>query len=452
MENRPRNVLVIAVDTLRASRLSCYGYSKPTSPTMDRLAAEGVLFERMLCSGIPTHPSFTTFYTGQHPIHHGIVAHGGTASLDRRAPHLAELFLRGGWTTAAVDNLASAKEWFQRGYEFYIDPSRRRALGLMVSCEEQNRRAVEFLEDHADEPFFLFVHYWDPHTPYLPPERYRWMFYDGDRETATDPRNRSLEPLWKHPLGRAWRDTWFKALGGNITDAEFVRALYDGSIRYCDEGIGALLEALEATGRREETLVVLFGDHGECLGEHGVWFDHHGLYEENVHVPFVLCWPGRLPAGVRIPETVQTMDIAPTLLDLAGLEVPAEMDGQSLRSLFDPEGARPYVPTERVITPECTWQAKWSLRTDRYTFILARSRDFYGSPPRELYDRKTDPGETHNLAEEQPELADRLQEELESWIARELARFGRTVDPVIEQGRDRFNARWEQEERNSLAQ
>lgn len=438
------NILLIAVDTLRARQLSCYGYPYPTTPAIDALAREGVLFEQMIASAIPTHPAFTTLYTGQHPMTHGIVAHGGDADLSRNAPFLPQILLKNGWTTCAIDNLAGAKPWFFRGYEFYIDPSRKRSLGLMVSCEQQNARAVEFVRNHADETYCLFVHYWDPHTPYLPPEKYRRIFYEGDMATATDPKNRSLEPLWKHPLGQAWKDTWFKSLGGNITDAEYVRALYDGSVRYVDDGIHDLLSALDESGRADDTLVILMGDHGECLGEHGVWYDHHGLYEENIHVPFILRCPGRIPSGIRIPETVRSMDIAPTILDLAGQAVPPEMDGNSLLPYIQPPSERKQEPPtlERVITSECTWQAKWSLRTDAYKFILARSVDFYGSPTRELYDRHADPFETRNIAEEKPEIATELESELEGWIAAEVARLGRSGDPVTEQGRDKFAERW----------
>lgn len=433
------NILLIAVDTLRAQQLSCYGYGRPTSPAIDALAREGVLFEEMIASAIPTHPSFTTLYTGQHPMTHGVVAHEGDIDLARKTPLLASTLLRNGWTTCAVDNLATARDWFLRGYEFYIDPSQRRSLGLMVTCEQQNTRAVEFLRKYGGEQFFLFIHYWDPHTPYLPPERYRTMFYDGDARTASDPANRSLDALWRHPLGKAWRDTWFRALGGNITDAEYVRGLYDGSIRYVDDGIGALLTALDETGRANDTLVVLMGDHGECLGEHGVWYDHHGLYEENVHVPFILRFPGNLPAGVRIPQTVQTMDIAPTILDLAGVQTPETMEGRSLAPMANGE---PIEPLKRVITPECTWQAKWALRTEDWKFILARSVDYYGSPPRELYDRRSDPLELRNIAEDKPEIAAELEAELEDWIASEVSRLNRTGDPVAEQGVEKFARRW----------
>ncbi len=440
--SEPLNVLLIAVDTLRAKQLTSYGYDRPTTPTMDGLAGEGVLFEDMVCSGIPTHPSFTTLYTGQHPMTHGIVAHGGDAILDRRAPMLPEILLRAGWTTCAVDNLASARPWFQRGYEFYIDPSRKRPLGLMVTAEEQNARAVEFLRHHDHEQFFLFMHYWDPHTPYLPPESHRGMFYDGDAKRASDPADRSLDELWQHPLGKAWRDTWFRSLGGRITDADYVRALYDASVRYADDGIARMLDELTSLGLDDRTLVVVMGDHGECLGEHGVWYDHHGLYEENIHVPFIMRGPGLLPAGTRVEQTVRTMDIAPTILALAGLEPPKEMDGSSMAPLFDPTLDAEYEGSDTVITAECTWQAKWSLRTPAHKFIRARSIDFYGSPDRELYDRRADPGETTDIATTTPGVADDLEGQLEGWIAREVSRLGRTGDPVTEQGREKFASRW----------
>ena len=438
------NILMIAIDTLRAQQMSCYGYPRRTTPAIDALADEGVLFEQMVCSAIPTQPSFTTIYSGMHPMSHGIVAHGGSADLPRSVPLLPALLLKAGWTTCAVDNLAASKPWFQKGYEFYIDPSMRRPLRLSVTCEQQNRRAVEFLKSCGRERFFLFVHYWDPHTPYFPPKPYRTMFYDGDEGTATDPFNESLEELWKHPLGQRWKDTWLTLPGGQVTDSEYIRALYDGSVRYADDGVNALLSALDAEGLTDDTLVALIGDHGECLGEHGIWYDHHGLYDENMRVPFILRAPGRLPEGARVSAAVQTMDAAPTILDLAGEEPHPAMEGQSLLSAVGPGLTErpPYEEPSRIFTSECTWQAKWSLRKPDSRLILARSIDYYGSPPRELYDRAADPAETRNIAEERPDLADAMEAELEEWIASETARLGREADPVIEQGRSKFAARW----------
>ena len=126
-----------------------------------------------------------------------------------------------------------------------------------------------------------------------------------------------------HPLGETWRETWFNKLGGNITDANYIEALYDSEIRYCDEGIGQLLKTLDKLGVADNTLVVLMGDHGELMYRHGVFFDHHGLYDGNLHVPLIMRGPGVTPG--RIPHMTGHVDIAPTLLDLTGVEVPAAM-------------------------------------------------------------------------------------------------------------------------------
>lgn len=424
------NVVVISMDSLRADHLSCYGYPRATSPRMDALAGDGVLCERLLCPGIPTFPSYTTLYTGQHPMTHRIVAHPCKNTLDQNAPFLPAVFLQGGYTTCAVDSLMRSRLWFGRGYEFYIDPSiRHTLLYLAVTCEELNARAISWLRANAESPFFLFMHYWDTHWPFNAPERYRGLFYRGN---ATDPTNHSLDAWWRHPLGAAARETWLRTPDGLITDPGYVTALYDQEIRYADDGVGEVLATLDQLGLAENTIVVITGDHGESMTEHGIFFDHHGLYDCTLHVPLIIRWPARLGAGRRVPSTLQVSDIAPTLLEAAGLPIPPEMEGRSfLRLLTGEERAGGH---ERVISLECTFQAKWSLRTDRYKFILAREPDFYGNPPRELYDLVADPGEERNIAVERPELAAAMETELEGWIADRLRLLGRDEDPLRQHG------------------
>lgn len=339
-------------------------------------------------------------------------------------------FLNAGYTTCAIDNLMRERPWFGRGYEFYIDPGLRRTLSLAVSCEELNSRAIPWMQQQRDNPFFLFVHYWDPHIPYTPPHHYQDQFYDGDN--PTDPSNRSLDEMWVHPVGAIARDSWLRSPNGVITDADYVRALYDGEVRYLDDGIGQIVTALDELGLSENTLVVLMGDHGESMTEHGIFFNHCGLYDSTIHVPFIARWPGRLPAGARIPHMFQSNDIAPTLLDAAGLPTPEAMNGQSFWKLLAGEsqnGGR-----DRVISVEATWQAKWSLRTDQYKFILARQPDFYGTPMRELYDLAADPEETQNIVTERDDLAATFEAELEGWIADRLRESGKSEDPLITEG------------------
>lgn len=426
---RQPNIVLIAVDTLRADHLGCYGYRHATSPRIDALAQGGVRGERLFCPGIPTQPSFTTLYTGQHPITHNIVSHGGKAQLDRGSPFLPELLLQGGYTTCAVDNLWRARPWFGRGYEYYIDPSVRRGLLLAVTAEEINARATEWVRANRQQPFFLFLHYWDPHYPLTPPERYDGMFYEGN---AYDPANRSLDEWWKHPLGSVARETWLRRREGLITDADAVVALYDQEIRYLDDALEQLMDSLHDSGVAEQTLVVLLGDHGTSLTEQGIFFEHHGLYDCTTHVPLIMNCPERLPSAVRLPQLMQMSDIAPTLLEAAGLNVPREMEGKSAWKLFTGEAR--HEMHSRVISAECTWQANWSLRTDEHKLILSRDPGLRGGPRRELYDLRADPGELENIAGSDAARADAMEQELERWIAERLQALGRTQDPLIEQG------------------
>ncbi|UCH33769.1 MAG: sulfatase-like hydrolase/transferase, partial [Armatimonadota bacterium] len=230
VEHVPFNILLITIDSLRADHLGCYGYGRDTSPNLDALAGQGTLLTRMFAPAVPTQPSFTTIYTGQYSLTHGIISHGGTEQLGPDHPFVTEELRKAGLVTCAVDNLYSMRPWFARGYEFYIDPSHRAKMRLSVTCEGINRRAIPCLRAHADEPFFLLVHYWDTHTPYEPPARLRHRYYDGD---PTGDEYSTLEPMRTAPLGDIWREQWLTPLsrkrwrGREIRDAEYVVALYD---------------------------------------------------------------------------------------------------------------------------------------------------------------------------------------------------------------------------------
>jgi len=429
MKDRP-NIVLISVDSLRADHLGCYGYPRPTSPRVDQLAAEGALCERVFCPGLPTQPSHTTLYTGQHPITHGIVAHGGKAKLSKSAPFLPEILMQNGYTTCAVDTLVRERIWFARGYEYIIDPSIRHVFYASVTVEELNERAIRWVKTVPNGPFFLFIHYWDVHYPYVPPEAYNDLFYDGN---ATDPDNHALDPWWTHPIGAMARDTWLRTSSGErITDPHYVRALYDREIRYFDDGLAHLLGVLKDLDLAENTIFLMLADHGESMTEHRIFFDHYGLYDSTLQVPLLVRWPARIPAGRRVKGMLQMSDVAPTLLEAAELQVPGEMEG---RSFFrDLTGEDTGVGHERIFSAESTWQAKWSLRTKDTKFILSREPDLLGNPARELYDLRTDPREERNLAEEDTRLSSELEGQLEGWIADRLRALERTEDPVRAEG------------------
>ena len=421
------NLVMIVIDTLRADHLGCYGYHRDTSPYIDDFAAQGIVCDTHISPAIPTHPAFTTLNTGQYSITHGIVAHNGRNLIPRSAPWLPSILHQHGYTTCAVDNLSQWQLDFHRGYEFYIDPTQRNTLSLNANNRQINKRALPWLKQHHCEKFCLFIHYWDPHTPYMPPRAYRNLFYNGDPHASG---NTTMEGFDRHPLGRTWRDTWLKQLGGGITDAAYIEALYDASIRYCDEGVGMLLDTLDSLGRASDTLVLLLADHGEMMYRHGIFFDHHGLYEGNLHVPLIIRHPELKPG--RITELTAHVDVAPTILDLLGLEIPEHMEGASLKPWL--AGGTAATLRDYIVCQECTWQMKWAMRTMTHKFILARQPDMYGTATRELYNLVNDPHEHNNIAEEDTELAQSLETQLESWVSDQMAGNGLREDPLISHG------------------
>ena len=433
------NILLITIDSLRADHLGCYGYLHNTSPNINRLASEGALAECFFCSAIPTHPSYTTLYTGQHAIKHKIVAHAGKNVLSREAPFLSELFMDANYNTCAIDNLMRNRLWFGRGYEYYIDSSIRRPLVVNVSCEDINARAIHWLRTHADEPFFLFLHYWDTHYPFTPPLSYRHLFYDGSN--PTDPDIHTLDEWWNFPFGMIARDTWLRTSDGPITDPDYVRALYDQEIRYLDDHLPELLNTLDDLALTENTLVLLVADHGESMTEHGIFYEHYGLYDCVLHIPMIARLPGHIKEGSRLPQILQMQDISPTILEAAGLQIPKEMDGCSFWPLL--RGDTQQAGYQRVISLESSWQSKWSLRTEKYKFILSRVQDFLNNPLQELYDLENDPNEQQNIVEQEQTIAHEMQRELEGWIADRLKAQGDGNDPIVEHGISLLEGNWD---------
>ncbi len=425
------NIICVAIDTLRADHLSCYGYKKKTSPFIDNYAKQGTLFENFYASGIPTHPSFTTFYTGEHPITHRIVSHNGKVNLDSNTPVFTEELQKSGYITCAVDSLWRGKPWFTRGYEFYIDSSVHHKNMQLVSCDTQNGQAIPWIKEHKNDKFFLFLHYMDPHTPYLPPDKYIKLFYQGD---PTDPSNHSLDDFYQNCPYKDWLEKWnFQPLnkytyGKKITDASFIESLYDAEIRYVDDGLKKLIEALDREGLKRNTLVIIFADHGESLTEHGIYFDHRGLYENDIHIPLIIVGPG-VPKGQRIKELVGNQDLFPTILETAKVTVSQAIEGKSLWPLIS---GKKIILHDKLVTEENTAMCKWAISKAGYKLILARGEDFHGFPAKEFYDLTCDPEEKINLAEENRLLLNQYERELENWISQHLKKTGK-MDPLKEQ-------------------
>jgi len=414
-------VVLLVIDTLRADHLGCYGYHRETSPSIDRLAKEGVIFENAYPTDIPTQPSFTSMFTGLRGIETGIVSHSKTENLSENTPCFPEILSQRGITTAAVSTLYMMRRWFARGFRYYMNPvaGNRRRL-QQVDAEEINAMALPWIKEHKDEDFFIFIHYWDPHNLYLPPEPYRRLFYGGNE---SDPNNHSLDvlrsqPVWPFVKGH------LDAIGREITDIKYPIAMYDGEIRYVDDNVAELTNLLEDLGILEETAIILTSDHGESLGEHQFYFDHCDVYETTVHVPLIIRYPEAVSSGKRVDSLVQsTISLALTILSLFGIEVPEHMEGKDLIRLVNGEETG----WEEIYVNQGLWTGKRAIRTEKWKFIKTLDKAFWETPEIELYNMKEDPEETKNLASEEPEIVDELELRMERWLRKKL---GKRIDPL----------------------
>lgn len=419
---RPRNLLLFAVDSMRADHMSAYGYHRLTTPHLDRLAQEGVLFENAYSPFIPTTPAYSSMLTGMDVFTTQVVSLGPKGPLDPQLRTLPEILREFGYASACI----GFDGGFYRGFDLY------RNYRAWMSWEERpgnkaealNEVALPVLEElvRSGQPWLLFLRHLDPHAPYLPPPPFDRMFYSGNE---CDPRNSSMEPVFAF---KPFADFFRSWMPPGVTDIEYVVAQYDGSLAYMDACIRRLLTRLEELGVAGQTLVVVNSDHGETLTEHDCYFDHHGLYEPTIHVPLILRCPGVLPSGLRVKGYTLHQDLVPTLLDLLGLKVDIPFDGRSLVPLI--AGERPTNYVEFYLT-ECTWMRKRGWRTPEWKLIVSLEPDFHHKPPVELYNLLTDPGENHNLAPECPEVVRFLHRRMRAWIERRVEETGKG-DPILE--------------------
>jgi arylsulfatase A-like enzyme len=408
------NILLIAVDSLRADHLSCYDYSRLTSPHLDRFARQGTLFENTYSPHIPTTSAYTSMLTGMDVFTTQVVALRHKGPVRPQVSMLAEVLPGEGYSTSCVGLRGNPSS---RGFDTYLD---YRAWGNWAQrpldkAQDLNRVVIPELDRLLDQgqPFFLLLRHMDPHAPYLPPEPYGRMFYHGNE---CDPTNDSMAPVLSF---KPFRDFYASWMPPGITDKEYVIAQYDGAIAYLDACIQTILTYLEARGVLDSTIVVLNADHGETLYEHECWFDHHGLYDSNLHVPLIIRYPAQIPAGLRVSGYNQHKDLMPTLLELAGIQSDIPFDGKSLMGMVRGEVASH--ESEFYIT-ECTWMRKHGWRTPQWKLIRALEPDFHFKPPVELYNLVEDPDEVHDVADSQPDVVNALTQRMEQWIeAREQA-------------------------------
>jgi arylsulfatase A-like enzyme len=402
------NLVLISIDTLRADRLGTYGYPLPTSPTLDhRLAAEGVTFEHVFSQSPKTTPSHMTMFTSLYPCEHGIeLWEGATAGpvLNPRVDTLAEVLRGAGYATAAFTGGAhmDRARGFDQGFQRYRH-------------DDQLRRSREWLSAHAGHSFFLFFHTYQVHDPYAPPPELAALF-DGDY--GDGPIVAAVRRIREGHIdgwGGTHRLFWNAVDPTSARDRRFVSALYDAAIRRMDDAtLGPLLDELDTLGIARDTLVVFTSDHGEAFGEHGI-FLHDDLYAGTLHVPLILRFPGRLPAGARVTQRVRLLDLMPTVLDLLGVPPPSGMQGRSLAAAARGTTSQDPTPPDDGAISEYSGRPGGgvfeSLRVG--SRVLIRDRDRV-----QLFDQATDPDEQRDRAAEDPTTVASMGASLDAWRTR----------------------------------
>ena len=379
--------MLISIDTCRADHLRCYGYKRETTPNIDAVARDGVLFQEALTPVPLTTPAHSSMFTGTYPPTHGVHLNNGVGLAESNVT-LAEVLREAGFQTAAfvagfpLDPQFGLNQGFDTYDSKFTKTGETSASYSERSAEAVSLPALAWLDQHKGNPFFLFLHYFDAHLPYDPPEPYRSAYAD-------DP--------------------------------------YAGEIAYVDHWIGQVVDRLRALDAYDDTLLVIAGDHGESLGDHGETSHGFFVYQVTQHVPLVVRAPHGVK-GARFEGRVSLVDLMPTVLDVAGLKTPERVQGTSLRRGLEGEpaqdAARPlYCESLEATEFECS----------ALHGIVSGSWKYIRAPRQELYDLSRDPAETNNVFDKEQSTAQRLRDRLEEMLpefeAAAPARDAASADP-----------------------
>ncbi len=451
-------ILYMDIDTLRADHLGCYGYHRETSPNIDRLAAEGVRFDKCYVSDAPCLPSRASMFTGRFGIHTGIVNHGGLAA-DMRPIGRERIFNNGGEACegnrpgfietlrcngiypVSISPFATrhAAWWFYAGWREMIDTGKN---GNEIA-DEIEPHAIDWLKRNAKkDDWMLHVNIWDPHAAYRTPERFGNPFVDEplDGWYTEELRQRQWDSFGpgtpQEPSGGFGRFNGTPRQPAQIASMDdYKRHIdgYDTGIRYADECFGRIMNVLADAGVLDDTIVIVTSDHGENQGELGVIGDHAVADHVTSRVPMIVRWPG--VGGGRVDSGLHNQtDIAATIIELLGGQVPTRWDGRSFAQAFkqDRSEGRDY-----AVFSQNAWSCMRSVRWDDNVFIRTYHTGLKNLPERMVFNVADDPHELNDLAESQPDLADRGQALLDEWTDEMMSTSDYPDDPmqiVLEEG------------------
>lgn len=408
-------IILITIDTLSSDHLGCYGYNipkTPTTPFLDALAEEGVLFQKHYATDVPTPPSFASLLYGTRGIKNGIIGFNNKSSEFRStAPSLAQCFQKNGFRTGMISNLLYLEigKWLVQGFQDIYPPGLRFQGG---TAEEVTDESLRWLGMHGKKDLFLFVHYWDPHVPYLRRSRakYRKMFSPGEYKNSVP----DMKYFRKNKLLKVIYDEKHKFINDPL-EPEKNLALYDANIRYVDDNIRRLCDGLKKMGIYEKTLFVITSDHGEAFGEYG-FYDHWSCYRNISQIPLI--FGGRGIKALKVSTYTQNIDVMPTILELAGLKIPRGLCGKTMVPVLT--GKQKDFRDEIVTDSDASVIQRMYVKDD-YALVHTPSRPVWKHIKEyELFNLAKDPDQVKDISSKEKERCNKMKLLLSDWLTEQL--------------------------------
>ncbi|MHA0855723.1 sulfatase [Paenibacillus sp. CMAA1364] len=440
-------ILYLDLDSLRPDHLGCYGYHRETSPHIDKVAKEGVRFTNYYCSDAPCMPSRTALMSGRFGIHNGLVGHGGTAGdmrregADRgfsdrlRTESLPGMLRSLGFKTTSISTFAERHSvWtFNAGFNEVLNIGGQGG----ESAEEVLPTALKWLEDNGTkDDWFLHLNFWDPHTPYRAPDHIgnpfeneplpEWITQEVFEQHKLKKGQHSIEDMNKLAKSHYYKYARHNKPIEELSDLRTIIDNYDTAVRYMDNHIGHIIDTIEKLGIMEETAIIISADHGESLGELGIYSEHGTADQATCHIPMIVRWPNGLK-GVQDDGLHYQLDLAPTLASLLGAPKSDTWDGSSYADSIT-KGTS--TGRDYLVVSQCAHVCQRSVRFDEWLYIRSYHDGYHGFPKEMLFNLTIDPYEQNNLADARRDICMNAVYLLNEWHDEMMLSMQEDIDPL----------------------
>ncbi|GFZ80297.1 sulfatase [Paenibacillus marchantiophytorum] len=442
-------IIYLDIDSLRPDHMGCYGYKRNTTPNIDAIAAQGVRFNDCYCASSPCVPSRASFMSGRFAINHGALTHWGPGynfyypegeSHSEPYAFFTRRLRDAGYKTVTFSSFGDRHHawWYFAGWNEIHTYTMKEGN---EDADEVNAAVIPWLKQHGRaDNYFLHIQYWDPHTLYTSPPEYagQWKDQAAKPFPSEEIIKEHQSDIFPHSAKYLHTDSEFpETMPQRIENrADFVHLLngYDGGISYMDKHVGEILDTLGELGIADDVSFIISSDHGESMGEHGIYAEHASATESVHHLPLIIKVPGVTTPGTVVDGFVYNVDVVATITDLVGLEVPSGWDGKSFSPALRGEDWQGH---DYLVMDHGLYTCQRAVRDAVWSYIRTYHSGLYQFDPVSLYHIETDPNQTTNVAAQNPDVVAEMERRLSQWKAEQNGLHGHIADPmdaVIETG------------------